>query len=440
MNQLKNISKYMLTFIFTFTFIYQMRAQELLTPEDAVAFAVSKNFDIVIAKNEADIARINNNRGEAGMLPIIDITTGDAFNLNNINQKFTTGQNVVKNWVPVNSFNASAQLNWTVFDGLKMFATKRRLEALQSQSEIQLKEQIQNSIGDVLTAYYDVVRQVQQLKAYDSTIRLYDERVSLSQRKFDVGYSDKTPLLQAQVDYAQQKINIVKQQSLVEEAKANLNKIIGRAPEIVFNVIDSISINYEPSLQDVKDTALQQNYSILAAMKDIDIAKFERKEINSQRLPRINFDAGYGFTQNNSKAGLQLFNRSYGPLLGVNATIPIYQGGVVKKRLEANAVNIGIQQLQVEQLKNDVSTQVLVAYRNYQYAKQVMDLNLEAIKAANENVTISMERYRLSEATSLETREAQNSYQEALYDLILSRYNAKIAEIQLKKLTNGLIK
>ena len=129
-------------------FYTKIEAQELLTPEDAVAFAVSKNFDIVLAKNEADIARINNNKATAGMFPKINVTTGDVFNLNNTKQKFNTGQEVNKNWVPVNSFNAGINMNWTIFDGMKMFATKDRLAALQSLGEIQLKNQIQNIIWE----------------------------------------------------------------------------------------------------------------------------------------------------------------------------------------------------------------------------------------------------------------------------------------------------
>ena len=439
MNNLKKISKYIIAFLLLIT-VTSMNAQELLTPEDAVAFAVSKNFDIVIAKNEADIARINNNKGEAGMLPVIDVRTGDVFNLNNINQKFTTGESVKKNWVPVNAFSASANLNWTIFDGFRMFAAKDRLEALQAQGELELKAQIQNTVAEVLSDYYGVVRQKQQLRALNESFKISDERVKLSQRKFEVGYSDKTPFLQARVDYAQQQVNILNEEQLLKQVKADLNQVIGRNPDIEFDVIDTIDVNYIPDLQKIRDTALLSNFAVQSAMKDIDIAKFERKELNAQRLPSINFATGYAFSQNNSKAGLQLFNRSYGPLVGVNAVIPIYNGGRVKKELEASSVNIAIQQIEVDQLKNDIDTRIIKAYQNYIYAKKALAVTEENVKTANENASISMERFRLGESNSLEIRQAQSSYEDALYNVIVARYNAKIAEIELKKLSNDLVK
>lgn len=431
-------SKLSLFFFIFFGLDFRLQAQELLTPEDAVSFVVKNNYDIILAKNEADILRINNNKGAAGMLPKVNISTGDVFNLNNIHQELSTGTNTTKNWVPVNAFNAGANLNWTIFDGLKMFATKERLQALQSLGDIQLKEQIQYSIAQTLSAYYEVVRQKQQLKAMYAWIKLYEERVSLSQKKLEVGYADKTPLLQAQVDLQTQKIAIVKQDFSLKQAKGILNNILSRDAETEFDVIDTFDMNYQPNIQQLKDTAMS-NLSIQSAQKNIEIAKLQHKEIKAQKLPTINFNTGYNFTQNNSKAGLQLVNRSYGPTIGVNAIIPIYNGGIVKKQLQASAVNIAMKEILVNQLKNDLDQKIYNAYKNFEYAKLALNLNEDAVKTADENVQLSMQRFRLNQTTSLELKTAQNSYETALYNVILARYTAKLAEIELKRLTDAFV-
>jgi outer membrane protein len=425
--------------IFSIAFT-SMKAQELLTPENAVALAISKNFDIMLAKNEADIAKINNNKATAGMLPIINVTAGDVFNLNNINQKFTTGQEVQRNWVPVNSFNAALNIDWTIFDGMRMFAAKDRLAALQALGEIQLKNQIQNTVAQVLSAYYGVVRQKQQIKALNISAELSDERVKLSQKKLDVGYSDKTPLLQAKVDYSAQQVNILQQETILQQSKAALNQLIGRDAAAEFDVIDTIEVNDVPDLQAIKDTVLTDNFAIKSAMKNIEIAKLQHKEINAQRLPSINFSTGYNFTQNNSKAGLQLFNRSYGPTLGLNALIPVFNGGRVKKQLESSAVNIATQQVLLDQVKNDLDASIITAYKNFEFAAKALKLNEENVKVAEENVLVTMERFRLNQSNSVEIKQAQSSYEDALYNVIIARFNAKIAEIELKRLSNTLVK
>ena len=414
-------------------------AQEVMTPEEAVAYAVAKNFDIVLAKNDAEVAMVLNNKASAGMLPKINLNTGDVFNLNNLNQKYTSGQNVKQNWVAVNSLNAGISMDWTIFDGMKMFATKDRLAALQSLGEIQLKNQIQDVAAQTLNAYYNIVRQKQQIKAAKELIGISEERVNLSQKKLDVGYSDKTPLLQAKVDLSAQQINILKQETLLEQAKISLNQIIGRNADEPFDVIDNIEVNYQPNLQTIRDTTTSTNYLLAAAKKNIEIAQFQRKEINAQRLPQINFTSGYNFVQNNNKAGFQLFNRVYGPSVGVSAKIPIFNGGMVKKDLQAASINIAKQQIQYDKLKHDIDAGIVNAYKDFELSEKMLQLNEENVKIAAENVQITMERYRLNQSTSLDIKQAQSSYEDALYNVILARYNSKIAEIELKRIINNLL-
>ncbi|MBP6624492.1 MAG: TolC family protein [Chitinophagaceae bacterium] len=410
----------------------------MLTPEEAVMIALKNNYDIIIAKNDAQIAKINDNKAAAGMYPKINISTSDVLNIYNINQKFTTGQEVKKNWVPINAFNIGAMLNWTVFDGYKMFATKDRLAALASLGELQVKNQLQNTVAQVLNAYYEIVRQKQYLRATTELSNISLERVILSQKKYDVGYSDKTPLLQAKMDYNTQQINIIKQETQLKQAKVALNQILGSNTEDDYDVIDSIAVDYKPELPALKEQSLSANYGILTAQKNIEIAKLQHKEIYAQKLPLINLTSGYVYAQNNSKAGLQLFNRSYGPTIGFNASVPIFDAGLSKKQLQASSVNIINKANFLEQTKQKINANLLTAFNNFENAQKVMKLNEENVQVAQENVQISLERYRLNQATSLEMKQAQSSYEDALYSVILAKFNAKIAEIDLKRISNGL--
>jgi outer membrane protein len=414
-------------------------SQEILQPQDAVALALNKNYDIMLAKNEADIVKINNSKANAGMLPNINVTTGDVFNLNNINQKFSSGQEINKNWIPVNSFNAALNMNWTIFDGLSMFAKKDRLNTLESIGALQLKIQMQNTIADVLKAYFDVVQQKQKLKALHENLKISQERMSLSEKKFDVGYADKTAYLQAKVDYNTQKINIFKQETLLAQQKIILNDIIGRDNTVDFDVIDNIDVLFEPNLQNIIDTSSTQNLELQVLKQNIEVAKYLHKEIKAQKMPIINFNTSYSFTQNNSKAGFQIFNRTYGPNLGVNAMIPIFNGGIIKKQLEASAINIAAKQISLEKKKNNMQAQIISAFKIYQYSKDVLSLNENNIVVAKENLDITLEKFKLNQANSIEIRQAQSSYEDALFNAIAARYTAKISEIELKKISNILI-
>ncbi len=99
------------------------------------------------------------------------------------------------------TLSGAVQLDWVLFDGLRMFTSKRRLEQLENIGNTNLKQQVQSTIANVIAGYAEVVRQKQQLVAIDTAMALAKVRMDLAQRKFEVGTSAKTDYLQAQVDY-----------------------------------------------------------------------------------------------------------------------------------------------------------------------------------------------------------------------------------------------
>ena len=167
--------------------------------------------------------------------------------------------------------------------------------------------------------------------------------------------------------------------------------------------------------------------------------EYQKKEIKSQRLPQVSINTGYGFLQSNSKAGLQLFNRSFGPLLGFAASVPLYNGGIYKKEIQVSDLTILSKNIELEKIKMDVDANILKAYQNYLFAQNTLTSYEENVILAKENAYISMQRFRLNQTNSLEIKEAQSSYETALYNVIAARYDAKIAEITLKKINNEFI-
>jgi Outer membrane protein len=157
---------------------------QLLTVEQAIEIALKNNYDILLARNEAEIASRNNSVGHAGMLPRITGTISDNFTLNNLNQKFTNGSEINTSGVTGINLSAGVALNWTLFDGLRMFAAKTRLQNLEEAALLQLKNEMQSVIANVLISYYDVVRANQQLKAIEEAIKISEERVKLADAKF----------------------------------------------------------------------------------------------------------------------------------------------------------------------------------------------------------------------------------------------------------------
>ena len=131
-------------------------AQSLLTVDDAIRLGLEKNFNVLISKNNREIAKAQNNFGAAGMSP--SVTVNSNLNLASLNshQEFNTG--IIQDRTGAQSNNAGASVNvvWNVFDGLKMFAVKKRLNENEKLSTILLKQQMENTVYDIIVTYYNI--------------------------------------------------------------------------------------------------------------------------------------------------------------------------------------------------------------------------------------------------------------------------------------------
>src|ERR1039457_5084426 len=81
--------------------------QKMLTPEEAIAIALKNNYAIRIARTAADIDKVNNTAGNAGILPTIGITGSDIYNMSNYNQQLSNDADITFSKADANSLNGS---------------------------------------------------------------------------------------------------------------------------------------------------------------------------------------------------------------------------------------------------------------------------------------------------------------------------------------------
>ncbi len=181
-----------LFFLQGFVFNFHLFAQDsLLTAKDAVKYAIENNYGITISRNTIEIGTINNNWANAGAIPVISATANKVAGINNLQQKLSNGTVTNRNGSSTKNFNAGVAINWRVFDGFKMFATKRRLAELERNGEYAFRKTLNETVYNVIVSYYNVVTLAEQLKATAEQINLYRDRYTLADRRFEIGTGAK---------------------------------------------------------------------------------------------------------------------------------------------------------------------------------------------------------------------------------------------------------
>lgn len=264
--------------LFTLLMVVAVKAQPMLSIEEAVAATLKSNFDIQLLKNDSAGYALNNSYAKAAFWPRVNATTGAVFNHNNQNQKLADGTKRKANNIRSGNINSSVNLNWLVFDGFKMFVTKVKLAEYVKLGDLTIKNQVVNSIAAVINSYYRIVKEKQQLKSIEEQMGINEERVKQAEKKLSVGLGAKPELLQAKLDLNAQKANKLIQQTLIEQVKEDLNQLLGFAQGTLYEVADSIPINKNIIVADVMGTAENSNTDLLVAKQNIQLAQLTLKK------------------------------------------------------------------------------------------------------------------------------------------------------------------
>lgn len=419
-------------------------AQRVLSVEEAIATALQNNYNIQLAKNDSAAAAIDASYKNAAFIPRLNGNVGTVWNNNAQKQILSDGTKRESSGLKSNNLNAQLALNWTLFDGLKMFATRDKVDEYVALGELNIKNQLTNTVATVINTYYNIVRQQQLLKAVEEQMSISEERVKLAAYKLDIGIGAKPDVLQSKVDLNAQKALQLEQKKQIEQLKEELNQVMNVKPNTLYQVNDTIYFNDNLALADIQQDAENKNLSLLIAKKNIDIAGLTLKERKAERFPTVSFNSAYNFNRTNNQAVINtfstLFNRSKGFNYGFTATIPILNNFTNRRQIKQAALDIQYQQLVYDNQRSLISLSVLVAFKDYEEQKRALALEEENILLAKENVDIVFQVYKLNSTTLIQLKEAQKSLEDAYTRLITARYNVKLAETELLRLKGDLVK
>ncbi|WP_443945870.1 TolC family protein [Pedobacter sp. AW1-32] len=413
-------------------------AQERLDLREAIGLALKNNYDIKISKNNTKIAENNANIGNAGMLPVLEGNYSYGGSRQNTRQTPAIGDDRVIRGARSNNQSYGVDLNWTIFDGFSMFANYDRLQELQKQGEVNAQLAIMTTVSDVIAAYYDVVRQQQLLIAADSAMDVSVLRTTIAKTKLQLGKGSKLDVLTAQVDYNTDTSNFLQVKNSLQVAKVRLNQLMVRDIGIPFSVSEVLDVNTGLLLTELTDLAQKQNPNVQNAFINQKVAQLNLKSVKGARYPSVSLNSGYSRSNSTTPTG---FNQKYsanGFTYGVTASLNIFNG-FLQRQQERNAkVDIDNATLNLSKTKLDVNAQLLTAYQNYATYLDLVKLEQRNVDIANDNLDITLAKYKLGSIAPLELREAQRNAIDAQNRFIEMKYQAKLSEIMLKEISGTI--
>jgi len=416
----------------------QIAPLTLKLPE-AVQIALKNSLGIQMAKNNINIAGINNSYSIAGGLPSVNATASDQEQATSIKQQYADPtNNKQSNNALSNNLSGGLNASMLLFNGERVVTAKKRLGVTEAQTRQQLSSRALIIVNNVMLKYYDIVRQQGYSRTLEKSIDASRQKLAIVQAQQSVGLANNADLYQSQVDLNTQIQNLQAQQLVVDQDKTDLLTLLTLNPDSTIAVEDTILIDKNIQLASIISAVQTANPDVMAADQQITITQFIQKEVGAQRYPSLYVNGGYNYSRTKNTVGFSLLNLNYGPFASVTLNIPIFNGGIYRRQEQIAGINITNAQLTKDTLVLNYTSN---AVKNWQAYKN----NLQQLETAKANYDLSqklldlvMQRFQLKQATIVEVKNAQQSFENAGFLLINVSFAAKSAEIQLRRYANQL--
>lgn len=413
----------------------------LLTKEAAIDLVLENNLSIKVARNNREVGSNNASILNSGYLPTVTANAGGSIDKQNTEGKLANGDTRTADGVETRRYNAAVNVNYTLFDGLGRYYNYKTFKERSQQSELQVRQTIENTILQLFSVYYEVARLTENTHNLEQAMAISKDRLKRAKYQFEFGQNTGLDVLNAEVDINTDSINLLNSRQLLRNTMRDLNLILNRDLTAKFEA--DTTVNFVPGLQmeSMFNEAKMNNVRMQIVEKDINISNYNIKIAKSGFLPTIGLTGTYGWNEsnNNSPLAFLLQNTSTGITGSVNLSWNLFDGGRTITSAKNAKINYENQELLKKQIEQEVERDIRNAWDSYKNALYVLEVQEKNLQTNQDNFNRTDERYKLGRVTSIEFRQAQLNLLNAELAKSQAKYNAKLAELQMLQVSGQLL-
>ena len=390
-----------------------------LSLRDSIAIAIAKHPDILSAKLGTEIYKDRILQEWSAYFPTFSAGFDWEYNYTKYH-----GYHVGDGYNSVYLPQASAGM--LLYDFGKTKASVDIAKTDYDASRYNLQDSISTIIYNIKSAYYNVLFAEQQVEVYNKTIEDFDLQLASAQKYFSIGKKPQIDVLTAEYNAGNAKLNLVKANNTLENAKVQFANTLGLPEFANFGLTDGLPyVEYEIDLEELLKNAFNIRPDLLQYEKSVESNYLAVRRARRYFTPSLTANGGLAYRDiadsntSNYRVGVDLSYNNFNLMQlkkEYDIAVKIYKKSLVD----------------YDAKRQDVYLEVKQAFIDYNNAKQSVkqaDLNVQQAKAQHYHAT---GRYKAGFGDAIEIKDAENTYLNAqlAYFQSLLDYNLALAELE----------
>jgi outer membrane protein len=431
---------YILLAVLVFHSPIRAQAQEgMLSRQEAVARSLENNLGIRMARLQSDIAELNDSWGAAGALPraALTATTSTAVTDQTRNPTAFLQQRIL-----AQSVQLGGNINWTLFDGMGMFANKRALELLAEQSEGAADLLVEQTVQAVVLAYDAAVVQRALLATLASSMALSRERLEWIERRREAGNAVEWDRLQGLQGLLADSMAWLQQQQAWETARRNVNRLMGEREEFSWMPLDSlVTPEWSPSTQEQawRSEMLNNGTAIRNAALGKMLAETAEDQAVARLYPVVGLSANFGDQRSHFESEfLEGDGRTLNSSAQLTLNFNLFNGGATRRAIAQARIQQEIAGWGEEMERQEAIRRWEEAWERGHRQEAIYQLALESVGHAERLVEIAGNRIESGTINALVFRDAQLGLQRAKVQEVLALQAWRAACYEIDRLRGAM--
>ena len=416
-------------------------SQQLMSLEDALSLTLQENISVKIKTNELDQIKNYEKVGVLGTLPRIIVNGSASGNKGTSSLEFATDDfpTLEDAESESKSISGNVGINYNLFNGLGSIYTYQKLKKQTDLKSTELSIQIEQVLLKTAKEYFDIAYLQENYNIIKELLDISKERYNRIKVQNEFGNASKLDLLSAEIDLNNDSINLMNIEFELQIAKNQLNQTLNRDLAYDFLVENKVEINRDLNYSDLNQETQKNNNNVLLGQYMLDISKKDKKINAVSILPRIEISAQYGYNQTESNTSIILDQTSIGLTGFLNFSWDIFDGLAKNKITQNTKIQIESNKLELQSIKQEIQKEFNASYKQYENSINLIDIEKRNQSTSEKFFERAKEQFYQGQLSRNDFRLAQIDLSTSKNRLNQTLYNAKIAELNLYRLSGKII-
>jgi len=380
-----------------------------LSFEQAIQLAIENNLATLLAHERRNEARGNKQQSLAALLPDVSGAAYQASLTENLaalgfRPGLIPGFN--SSFVgPFKNFDARVSLAQTIFDlsAIRSYQAGRAGVRLAELQEGLAREQVASGTGLI---YLEALRADASVVSARANVELAQALLKLAQDQRSAGVATGVDVTRAQTRLAEQQVGLAQAQTTSEQARLNLQRVVGLPLGSLLTLTDQLRFADEPlpAVETAVAQANQNRREVHVAEEQNRISQLERQAVRAEYLPSLEFLADYGVS-GITPSNLDLPTRR----AAVQVNVPIFNGGLTRGRLTVAESRQRQTELELSNIRGQVEEDVRLALTTLRTAAAQVRAANESVMLAQRELEMARDRFKAGVGDNLEVVSAQTA-------------------------------